>query len=58
MPGTLNTNASGPYGHGAYCQGKWFSVPWPTDLPELGEADMSIAFMQLVPIVTTVYVWS
>ena len=54
----LYTDASGSYGYGAYYQGKWFSVPWPSDLPKLGDDDMSIAFMELVPIVTAVCVWS
>ena len=54
----LYTDASGSYGYGGYYQGKWFSVPWPDDLPKLGDADMSIAFMELVPIVTAVYIWS
>ena len=34
-----------------------FSVPWPEDLPKLGDNDMSIAFMELVPIVTAAYIW-
>ena len=54
----LFTDASGSYGYGAFYQGKWFSVPWPVDLPKLGEDDMSIAFMELVPIVTAVNIWS
>ena len=54
----LFTDASGSYGYGAFYQGKWFSVPWPVDLPKVGEDDMSIAFMELVPIVTAVNIWS
>ena len=54
----LFTDASGSYGYGEYYQGKWFSVPWPVDLPKLGDDDMSIAFMELVPIVTAVYIRS
>ena len=53
----LFTDASGSYGFGGYYQGKWFSEPWPKDLPKLGDTDMSIAFMELVPIVASVVLW-
>lgn len=53
----LYTDASGSYGFGGYYQGKWFSEPWPKDLPKLEDGDMSIAFMELVPIVASVVLW-
>ena len=53
----LYTDASGLYGYGGYYKGKWFSVPWPEDLPKLGDNNMSIAFMESVPIVTAAYIW-
>ncbi|KAK6178270.1 hypothetical protein SNE40_013075 [Patella caerulea] len=49
-------DASGSKGYGGYFQGKWFSCPWPDDL-NLGQDDMSIAFMELVPIVTCATIW-
>ena len=33
----LFTDASGSYGYGGYYQGMWFSVPWPVDLPKVGD---------------------
>ena len=53
----LYTDASGSYGYGGYYQGRWFSVPCPEDLPKLGDNNMSIAFMELVQIVTAAYIW-
>ena len=53
----LFTDASGKYGYGGYFQGKWFAELWPNDLPKLGDDNMSIAFMELVPIVTCVVLW-
>ncbi|XP_053399481.1 uncharacterized protein LOC123556521 isoform X1 [Mercenaria mercenaria] len=53
----LYTDASGSCGYGGYYQGRWFAEPWPEELPKLGETDMSIAFMELVPIVTSVVLW-
>jgi hypothetical protein len=53
----LFTDASGSKGYGAYFQGKWFSQPWTARCPQLGDDDMSIAFMELVPIVTCAVRW-
>ena len=53
----LYTDASVSYGYSGYYQGKWLSVPWPDDRPKLGDKNMSITFMELVPIVTAVYIW-
>lgn len=53
----LYTDASGAHGYGGYFQGKWFAEPWPSDFPKLGDDGVSIAFMELVPIVTAVYIW-
>jgi hypothetical protein len=53
----LFTDASGALGYAGYFQGKWFALRWPRDLPELGTDDVSIAFMELAPIVTCAVLW-
>ena len=53
----LYTDASG-IGYGGIFKQQWFSEYWPNEMPKLGEKDMSIAYMELVPIVTAVVLWS
>jgi hypothetical protein len=53
----LFTDSSGSLGYGAYFQGKWFAEKWPPNLPKIGDDDMSIAFLELVPIVTCAVVF-
>jgi hypothetical protein len=53
----LYSDASGSLGYGAFFQGKWFAQAWGPDAPKLGDDDMSIAFMELVPIVTCAVTW-
>jgi hypothetical protein len=53
----LYTDASGSHGYGGYYLGKWFAERWPADLPKVGDPDMSIAFMELVPIVASIVLW-
>ena len=52
----LYTDASGSIGYGGYFQGKWFACRWPQQL-QISDKDMSIAFMELVPIVTCAVIW-
>ncbi|XP_021350843.1 uncharacterized protein LOC110448746 [Mizuhopecten yessoensis] len=54
----LFTDASGTHGYGGYFQGKWFAEPWPNTMPKLCDKDMSIAYMELFPIVVSALLWS
>ncbi len=54
---TLFTDASGSLGYGGYFQGQWFSSPWPGELLVDTGSDLSIAMMELYPIVTAAVVW-
>jgi hypothetical protein len=51
---TLNfyTDASGSIGYGAYFAGQWFSGRWPP-----GTTGLSIALLELFPIVVAIQVW-
>ena len=50
------TNAS-LIGFGAFFQNQWFSAEWPVSLPSIHEADLSMAFPELYPIVAAAVVW-
>ena len=52
----LFTDASGSIGYGGFFGGKWFACRWPPEI-NLDQEDMSIAFMELVPIVTCAVTW-
>lgn len=53
----LFTDAAGSIGHGGYFQGRWFSALWPTDLWKIAGSDMSIALLELFPIVAAALMW-
>ncbi|XP_048254615.1 uncharacterized protein LOC125381594 [Haliotis rufescens] len=53
----LYTDAAGAIGYGAYYQRKWFASKWPGRLFTLVADDMSIALMELYPIVMAAEVW-
>jgi hypothetical protein len=38
-------------GYGGYFQGKWFSSSWPNDIPSPKDKNVSMAFLELYPIV-------
>ena len=46
------TNAASTLGYGVYYHGKWFSGPWPTELP-----DDSIQWKELFPIYAACKLW-
>ena len=46
----LFTDASG-IGFGGYYQGEWFAGPWPDNLTQSLDSELSIAFQELYPIV-------
>ncbi|MES9994401.1 MAG: reverse transcriptase domain-containing protein [Candidatus Thiodiazotropha sp.] len=53
----LYTDSSGTAFAGFY-EGKWFAERWPAAMPKLGSKDMSIAYLELVPIVVSALLWS
>ncbi|MEW8548004.1 MAG: hypothetical protein AB2693_31250, partial [Candidatus Thiodiazotropha sp.] len=53
----LYTDSSGTAFAGFY-EGKWFAERWPATMPKLGSKDMSIAYLELVPIVVAALLWS
>ncbi len=52
----LYTDASGAIGYGGFFQNKWFADPWPVEVLNI-TSDMSIAWMELYPIVTAAVLW-
>ena len=52
----LYTDAASTVGHGGYYQGAWFCEAWPRNLP-VSEDDLSMAFMELYPIVVAAILW-
>ncbi|CAG2237187.1 unnamed protein product [Mytilus edulis] len=53
----LFTDASSTIGFGGFYQGKWFCDTWPTDLPTISDKTLSIAFLELYPIVVSAVLW-
>ncbi|XP_033759499.1 uncharacterized protein LOC117341746 [Pecten maximus] len=53
----LYTDASATISFGGYFRGKWFSSPWPSDIPEVKETSLSIAYKELYPIVVAAILW-
>ncbi|XP_062580100.1 uncharacterized protein LOC134242093 [Saccostrea cucullata] len=53
----LFTDASATHGFGAYFSGKWFQGRWPDELKNLGDDPISIALLELYPIVVAVVIW-
>ena len=47
----LYTDASSTKGYGGYFPGKWFSSSWPNDIPSPKNKNLSMAFLELYPIV-------
>lgn len=54
----LYTDASSTLGFGGYHRGQWFAAPWPSNLPTNEDADVSMAFRELYPIVVAAILWS
>ena len=53
----LYTDASSTIGYGGYYQGKWFCSTWPKELPSLNDKSLSMAFLELYPIVVAALLW-
>ena len=53
----LYTDASSTIGFGGFYQGKWFCSRWPEDVPSLNDKTLSMAFLELYPIVVAAMVW-
>lgn len=53
----LFTDASSTVGFGGYFNGKWFSSEWPVELPLLNDKTLSMAFLELYPIVVATLLW-
>jgi hypothetical protein len=53
----LFTDASSTIGYGGYFNGQWFCDRWPIDLPNISDASLSMAFLELYPIVVASILW-
>ena len=53
----LYTDAALTLGYGGYYNGHWFSEKWPSDLPEFRDITISMAFLELYPIVVAALLW-
>jgi hypothetical protein len=53
----LSTDASGTIGYGGYWQGQWFQGHWPDHLNLEKGSDVSIAYMELYPIMVAALLW-
>ncbi|XP_069109890.1 uncharacterized protein [Argopecten irradians] len=54
---TLFTDAASTKGFGDFFKGKWFSEEWPLDLPYITDGTLSMAFLELYPIVVAAVLW-
>lgn len=52
----LYTDAAGVIGFGGYYHGQWFQSHWPQHI-SLDKSDMSMAYMELYPIVVAAIIW-
>ena len=53
----LYTGASSTKGYGGYFQETWFSSSWPNDIPSPKDNSLSMAFLELYPIVVYSLLW-
>ena len=53
----LFTDAASTKGYGGFYENKWFSEPWPSNLPIISEQSLSMAFLELYPIVVAALLW-
>ena len=53
----LYTDASSTKGYGGQFQGKWFSSSWPNDISSPKDKHLSMAFLELYPIVVASLLW-
>lgn len=53
----LYTDASSKCGFGGYFHGRWFQGHWPNDFQTLGNDPLSMALLELYPIVVAAVLW-
>ncbi len=53
----LYTDAASTIGYGGYYAGAWFQGTWPANLGTLIEGKLSMAYMELYPIVVAACLW-
>ena len=53
----LYADASSTKGFGGFFQNKWFYDSWPNNLPEVADYSLSMAFLELYPIVVAAVLW-
>lgn len=53
----LYTVASSTMGFGGYYDGKWFQGKWPSEIQNLGDDPLSMALLELYPIVVAAVLW-
>lgn len=53
----LFPDASSTIGYGGYFEGHWFCDSWPVDLPQVIDETLSMAFLELYPIVVASILW-
>ena len=53
----LYTDASSTLGYGGYFDGKWFQGEWPQQLTKLNNSAISMALLELYPIVIAAMLW-
>lgn len=53
----LYTDASSTIYFGGFYQGKLFCSPWPDELPSFNDKSVSMAFLELYPIVVAALLW-
>jgi hypothetical protein len=54
---SLYTDASSNHGFGGYYAGRWFQGKWPEEIHNLGNDPISMALIELYPIVVAVVLW-
>jgi hypothetical protein len=54
---SLYTDASSKHGFGGYYRGKWFQGRWPDEIQTLGSDSLSMALLELYPIVVAAVIW-
>ncbi|XP_033763092.1 uncharacterized protein LOC117344458 isoform X1 [Pecten maximus] len=54
---SLFTDAASTKGFGGFFKGRWFSEKWPCNLPDISDNSLSMAFLELYPIVVAAILW-
>jgi hypothetical protein len=53
----LFTDAASTVGFGGFFQGRWFQGAWPDNLDILGTDKLSMALLEIYPIVVSAHIW-